>query len=66
MNGVLFELVLIHTGCECYCIVNKNFDIELRLPRVTIPPKLIIGFVKENTNEPCLEIIKIIKLSVNI
>ena len=44
--------MLIDIGCECYSIVNKDFITELRLPRVKIPPKLIIGFVKENTKEP--------------
>ena len=52
INGVLFKPVLINTGCKCYSIVDKDLVIELRFPRVTIPPKLIIGFIKENIKEP--------------
>ena len=52
INGVLFKPVLINTGCECYSIVDKNFVMELRLLRVKIPPKPIIGFIKENIKEP--------------
>ena len=44
--------MLINIGCECYSIMDKDLVIELRLPRVKIPFKPIIGFVKENTKEP--------------
>ena len=52
INGVLFKPALINIGYECYSIVDKDFITELRLPRVKIPPKPIIGFIKENTKEP--------------
>ena len=52
INGVSFKPMLINTGCECYSIVDKDLVIELRLPRVKIPPKSITGFIKENTKEP--------------
>ena len=52
INGVLFKPALINTGYKCYSIMNKDFIIELRLPRVKIPFKLITGFIKENTKEP--------------
>ena len=52
INRVLFKLILINTGCEYYSIVNKDLITELRFSRVKIPPKLIIGFIKENTKEP--------------
>ena len=52
INGVLFKPVLINTGCECYSIMDKDLITELRLPRVKIPPKPIISFIKENTKEP--------------
>ena len=32
--------------------MDKDLIMELRLPRVKIPPKLITGFIKENTKEP--------------
>ena len=51
INRVLFKPVLINTHCECYFIVHKNFITELRLPRMKIPFKLIIGFIKENIKE---------------
>ena len=51
INKVLFKLVLINTGYKCYSIVDKDFIIELRFPRVKIPLKPIIGFIKENTKE---------------
>ena len=44
--------MLIDTGCECYFIVDKDLVTELRFPRVKIPPKPIMGFIKENTKEP--------------
>ena len=58
--------VLINTGYEYYSIVNKDLITELQLPRIKIPLKLITGFIKENTKEPWVEIIKIIKFFINI
>ena len=46
--------------------MDKDFIIKLRLPRIKIPLKPIIGFVKENIKEPRVEIIKIVKFSINI
>ena len=46
--------------------MDKDFIIELRLPRIKIPLKLITGFVKENIKEPGVEITKIVKFSINI
>ena len=46
--------------------MNKDLSIELRLPRIKIPPKSITGFVKKNTKEPGGEITKIAKFSINI
>ena len=66
INRVLFEPILINTGYKCYSIMDKNLVTELRLPRVEIPPKLITGFVKENTKEPWVKIIKITKFSIDI
>ena len=66
INGVLFKFVLINTGCEYYFIMDKNLVMELRLPRVKIPLKPIIGFFKENIKEPWVEIIKIVKFSIDI
>ena len=66
INGVLFKPVLINIGCKCYSIVDKDFITELRLPRVKIPPKSIIGFIKENTKEPWVEIMEIAKFFINI
>ena len=54
------------TRCEYYSIVDKDLITELWFPRVKIPPKPIIGFIKENTKEPWVEIIKIIKFFMNI
>ena len=51
INRVSFKPVLINTGCECYSIVDNDFVMELRLPRVKIPPKPITGFIKENIKE---------------
>ena len=39
--------------------MDKNFTVELRFPRIKIPPKPITGFIKENTKEPWVKIIKI-------
>ena len=66
INGVLFKPALINTGYKYYSIVNKDLITELRLPRVKIPPKLITGFIKENTKEPWVEIIEITKFSIDI
>ena len=46
--------------------MDKDLITELRLPRVKIPLKPIIRFIKENTKEPWVEIIKIIKFSIDI
>ena len=66
INKVLFKPVLINTGYKCYSIINKNLITKLRLPRVQIPPKSITGFIKENTKEPWVKIIKIAKFSIDI
>ena len=66
INRVLFKPMLINTGYKYYSIVDKDFVTELRFPRVKIPPKPIIGFIKENTKEPWVEIIEIIKFFINI
>ena len=66
INKVLFKFTLINIGYECYSIMDKNLVIELRLPRVKIPFKPIIGFIKENTKEPWVEITEIAKFSINI
>ena len=66
INSVLFKPKLINTDYKYYSIVNKKLITELRLPRVKIPPKLITGFIKENTKEPWVEIIEIIKFSIDI
>ena len=52
INRVSFKPVLINTGYKYYFIVDKDLITELRLPRVKIPPKPIIGFIKENIKEP--------------
>ena len=52
INKVSFKPTLINTGYKYYSIVDKDLVIELRLPRVKIPPKPITGFIKENTKEP--------------
>ena len=44
--------MLINTGCKYYSIMDKNLITKLRLPRVKIPFKSIIGFIKKNTKEP--------------
>ena len=66
INGVSFKPVLINIGCKCYFIVDKDFVIELRFPRVKIPLKPITGFIKENIKEPWVEIIEIAKFSIDI
>ena len=52
INGISFKPALINTGCECYSIINKDLITELRLLRIKILFKRIIGFIKENTKEP--------------
>ena len=52
INRVLFKSMLINIVYEYYSIIDKDFIIKLRLPRVKIPLKPIIGFIKENTKEP--------------
>ena len=66
INKVLFKPALINIGYKYYSIVDKDLIMELRFPRVKIPPKSITGFIKENIKEPWVEIIKIIKFSINI
>ena len=66
INGVLFKPVLIDIGYEYYFIVDKDFITELRLPRVKIPLKPIIGFIKENIKEPWVEITEIVKFFIDI
>ena len=52
INRVLFKPALINIDYKCYSIVDKDLVTELRLPRIKIPPKPIIGFIKENIKEP--------------
>ena len=52
INRVLFKLTLINISYKYYSIMNKDLITELWLPRVKIPLKLVIGFIKENTKEP--------------
>ena len=66
INRVLFKPTLINIGCEYYSIVDKDFIMELWLPRVKIPLKPIIGFIKENTKEPWVEITEIVKFFIDI
>ena len=66
INGVLFKPVLINTVYECYSIVDKDLITELRFPYVKIPLKPIIGFIKENTKEPWVEITEIVKFFIDI
>ena len=58
--------MLINIGYECYSIIDKDLFTELQLPRVKIPPKPIIGFIKENTKELYMEITEIAKFSIDI
>ena len=46
--------------------MDKNLIIKLRLPRIKIPLKPIINFVKENTKKPRVEITKIANFFINI
>ena len=66
INRVSFKLTLINTGYEYYSIVDKDLVTELWLPRVKIPLKPIIGFIKENIKESWVEIIEIVKFSIDI
>ena len=66
INGVLFKPALINTGYKYYSIVDKDFITKLRLPCVKIPPKPIIGFIKENIKEPWVEITEITKFFIDI
>ena len=66
INKVLFKPTLINTGYKYYSIMDKDFITELQLPRVKILLKPIIGFIKENTKEPWVEITEIAKFSIDI
>ena len=66
INRVSFKPALINTGCKCYSIMDKDLITELRFPCVKIPPKPIIGFIKENIKEPWVEITEIAKFFINI
>ena len=46
--------------------MDKDFITELWLPRIKIPPKPIINFVKENIKEPGVKMTKIVKFSIDI
>ena len=65
-NRVLSKFVLINTGCKCYAIMDKDLVIELRFPRVKIPLKPIIGFIKENIKESWLKILEIARFFIDI
>ena len=62
----MFKPTLINTGYKYYFIVNKNLIIKLQLPRIKIPPKPIIGFIKKNIKEPGVEITEIAKFFIDI
>ena len=66
INGVLFKPMLINIGYECYSIMDKDLITELSFPRIKIPPKTIISFIKENIKEFWAEITEIVKFSINI
>ena len=66
INRVLFKLALINISCEYSSIMDENLIMELRLPRVRILFESITGFIKKNIKEPWVEIIKIIKFSIDI
>ena len=66
INKILFKPALINTGYQYYSIVDKDLVTELRLLRVKIPLKPIIGFIKENTKEPWVEIKEIVKFFIDI
>ena len=46
--------------------MDKNLITELRLPCIKILLKSIIGFIKKNTKEPWVKIIKITTFSIDI
>ena len=66
INRVLFKPILINIHYKYYSIVDKDLIIKLRFPCIKIPPKSIIGFIKENIKEPGVEIIKIAKFFIDI
>ena len=66
INRVSFKPILININCEYYFIMDKDLITELRFPRVKIPPKPIIRFIKENIKKPWVKIIKIIKFFIDI
>ena len=66
INRVSFKLTLINISYKCYFIMDKDLIIKLQLPYIKIPFKPIMGFIKENTKEPWVEIIKIAKFSIDI
>ena len=66
INKVSFKLTLININYKYYSIVEKNSITKLRLPRVKIPPKPIINFVKKKTKEPGVKITEIAKFSIDI
>ena len=47
INKVSFKPALINTNYKYYSIINKDLITELRLPRVKIPPKPIISFLRK-------------------
>ena len=51
---------------EYYFIMDQDFIMELLFPRVKIPPKPIIGFIKENIKEPWVKIMEIAKFFIDI
>ena len=66
INKVLFKSALINTGYEYYFIVDKDCIMELRFLHIKIPPKPIIGFIKENTREHWVKITEIAKFFIDI
>ena len=46
--------------------MDKDLITELQLPRIKIPPKPIISFIKENIKEPWVEITEIAKFFIDI
>ena len=46
--------------------MDKDLVTELQFLRVKIPPKPIIGFIKENIKEPWVEITEIAKFFIDI
>ena len=46
--------------------MDKDLITKLRFPRVKIPPKPIISFIKENIKEPWVEITQIVKFFIDI